>query len=130
MYKSCSRCGKIHDIKYQCSHNKPKYDNEKYKTNGADKLRYSAAWQKKAIEIKQASKFLCEVCKAKGIYTYNSLEVHHITKIREDPGGLLDNNNLICLCRHHHIQADNGYIKKNFLFKLVRDRENTYPPRG
>jgi len=122
VYKSCSRCGKIHDTKYQCSHNKPKYDNGKYKTNGADRLRYSAAWQKKAEEIKEASKYLCAVCKDKGIYTYNNLEVHHIVKLREAPDKLLENKNLICLCRHHHIQADNGYLKKNYLQKLVLDR--------
>lgn len=129
MFKACSRCGRIHGTNYKCTHNKPKYDNAKYKAK-EDRLRHTNAWQRKAAEIKQASQYLCEVCRDKGIYTYNSLETHHITKVREDPTRLLDNNNLICLCRMHHIQADNGRLSKKYLEYLVANRENRTPPRG
>ena len=122
MYKSCSRCGKIHDIKYQCSHNKPKYDNSKYKSE-EDQLRNTSAWQKKAIEIKEASNYLCAVCRDKGVYNYDGLEVHHIVKLRHAPDKLLDNNNLVCLCKLHHMQADRGTISKEYLENLAKQRK-------
>ena len=122
MYKSCSRCGKIHSKDYQCNHNKPKYDNSKYKSQ-EDKLRNTSAWQKKSAEVKEASQYLCAVCRAKGIYTYDGLEVHHIVKLRHAPDKLLDNNNLICLCKLHHMQADKGTISKEYLENLAKQRK-------
>lgn len=127
MYRSCSRCGKIHDIKYKCKHNKPKYNNDKYKT-AEDKLRHTHAWRKKAEEIKESSQYLCEVCRAHGIYTYDDLETHHITKIRDDPSQVLDNNNLICLCQFHHRQADNGILSKDYLKKISHAKEKEPRP--
>lgn len=128
MYRSCSRCGKIHDTKYRCNHNKPKYDNDKYKSQ-EDKLRHTNAWQRKAAEIKEASQYLCEVCRDKGMFTYDELETHHITKVRHNPARLLDNYNLVCLCKNHHKQAEKGTLSQEYLEKLAVNRENT-PPRG
>ena len=121
MLKSCSRCGKIHDINYKCTVGlKRKY---KY-TYEESKLRNTYDWHTKAEQIKKDSKYLCSVCKDNGIYQYNDLETHHIEKLTERPDLLLDNNNLICLCRSCHKLADAGIIKKDYLLELVKQRED------
>ena len=122
MYRACSRCGKIHSTKYKCTHNKPKWDSEKYGTAEERKLRNTAAWAKKSQEIREQAQHLCEVCRDNGIYNYNELEVHHITKLREDKTGLLQDSNLICLCITHHRQADRGELSKEYLTKLANER--------
>ena len=124
MYKACSRCGQIHSTKYNCRHNKPKYDYSKYGTAEERKLRNTAAWAKKSQEVREAAQYLCEVCRDKGIYNYNELEVHHITKLREDKTGLLNDSNLICLCVKHHKQADRGQLSKEYLTELAQQRIN------
>ena len=121
MYKACSRCGKIHSTLYKCNVNKPKVDYSKYKQD-IDKLRNTAKWAKKSQAIREQAQYLCEVCRDKGIYNYNDLEVHHITKLREDTAGLLEDTNLICLCIEHHKQADRGQISKEYLQRLARKR--------
>ena len=63
------------------------------------------------------------MCRAQGRYTYTSLEVHHIAKLRDNPDGLLDDLNLICLCPEHHKQADAGRISKGYLKTLANNRE-------
>ncbi len=122
MYKSCSKCGKIHSKNYKCDCNK--IDWSKYNSNNEEyKLRNTYAWHKKSEEIKKDSRYLCSVCEDEGIYNYNQLETHHIIKIREDKTRLLDNYNLICLCLVHHKQADRDEIDKNYLFELAKKRE-------
>ena len=128
MYKSCSRCGKIHDTKYKCNKNKPKYDYSRYSTYEERKLRSTAAWTDKSIEIRKAAQYLCEVCRDKGVYNYKDIEVHHITKLRDNAEGLLDNYNVICLCQKHHKQADNGLLDADYLRELVKIRESTKTP--
>lgn len=118
MYKSCSRCGKIHDIKYKCNIGRI------YTKTNESELRNKNKWHLKSIEIRERSNYLCAICKEKGIYNYNNLEVHHIDKLKERPDRLLDNYNLICLCSEHHKEADAGKIEKDYLFKLARDRED------
>lgn len=86
-------------------------------------MRNTHAWHTKAEQIKKDSKYLCSVCKEKGIYNYNDLEVHHIIKIRDDKSKLLDNYNLICLCVYHHKLADKGKIKADYLLNLAKKRE-------
>jgi hypothetical protein len=49
--------------------------------------------------------------------------VHHIEKLRENVDGLLDDDNLICLCGKHHKQADKGLIDKEYLKELVKLRK-------
>lgn len=117
MLKSCSRCGKIHDYNYKC--NKGKI----YKHNNIDKLRSTTRWTNKSIEIRELSNYLCSVCLDKGIYNYDDVEVHHIIKLQGDPSLLLDNDNLICLCKKHHKQADEGKINQDYLFYLVQKRD-------
>lgn len=118
MLKACSKCGKIHDYNYKCNKGK------QYKKNDIDKLRSTYAWTQKSEEIKKASKYLCAICLQEGIYNYNDLETHHIIKLQDDPSRFLDNYNLICLCKYHHKMADDGKIDKDYLLKLVRERED------
>lgn len=125
MYKSCSKCGKIHDTKYKCNSIKRIYTTD----INERKLRNTYKWQKKSKQIRDESNYLCEVCRDKGIYNYNNIEVHHITKLKDDPNGLLDDDNLICLCQEHHKQADNGKLDINYLRKLAHDRQERVTPR-
>lgn len=126
MLKSCSKCGKIHPSNYVCSKGKI------YRGGEERKLRHTNAWKQKSIEIRNKANNMCEVCKDKGLYTkdglitrqsIDSLEVHHITKIREDKTSLLDNYNLVCLCQFHHKQADNNKIDASYLRQLAKARE-------
>ena len=111
----------MHPSTYVCTVGKLKRD---YGDSEERKLRSTNKWTEKSKEIRERANFLCEVCRDKGIYTYNDLEVHHITKIKEDKGGLLDNDNLICLCIEHHKQADRNEIDTSYLLKLAKRREH------
>lgn len=117
MYKACAKCGKIHDINYQCGVKRTYRDTEE------KRLRSQYAWTKKSKEIRERANNLCEVCRDKGIYTYDNLEVHHIEKIKDDKSKLLDNYNLICLCSEHHKLADAYKIEPSYLKELARKRE-------
>ena len=117
-YKSCSKCGKIHPASYKCR------VGIQYNGGIERKLRSTYAWTKKAEEIKERAHFLCEVCRDQGVYTYNGLETHHITKVRDDESKLLDNENLIVLCEEHHSKADRGEISANYLRELALKRES------
>lgn len=123
MLRSCSKCGRLHKIGYICKEG-IKTDYSKYDYEEA-KLRNTYSWHTKAEQIKADSHYLCAVCLDNKIYNYNNLEVHHITKIKEDKSKLLDNYNLICLCKECHRLADAGIIDKEYLLKLTKERENT-----
>lgn len=79
----------------------------------------------KSLEIREKANYLCEVCKDRGVYVYDDLEVHHITKLSEDMTQWLDDDNLICLCTNCHSKADKGEIEKEYLRQLVRQRDKT-----
>ena len=117
MYKACSRCGKVHNYNYKC--NKGKI----IKHNEIDKLRSTNRWTNKSIEIREASNYLCSVCLDKGIINYDKVEVHHIVRLQDRPDLLLENDNLIALCRFHHKQADSGKISIEYLQELVKKRD-------
>ena len=117
MYKSCPRCGKIHDYNFQCKATKKNYGEAQER-----KLRSTWAWTLKSKEIREKAHYLCEVCRDNNEINYN-VEVHHIEKIRDDTSLLLDNLNLICLCVEHHKQADTGELDKEYLKQLARQRE-------
>ena len=117
-FKACSKCGKIHPYNYNCSVG---VDSNRSKV-AEDRLRSRYAWTKKSKQIREDAGNLCEVCRDQGIATYDGLEVHHIEKLRENVDGLLDDNNLICLCVRHHKEADNGELEKDYLRKLVKKR--------
>jgi len=115
MFKACSICGKVHDRNQMCSRKRFYVDTQERK----QRSRY--CWTKKSEQIREQANYLCEVCKDRGVYTYDDLEVHHITKLR-DGGELLDDDNLICLCVEHHKQADNNELSKDYLTELVKRR--------
>lgn len=121
MYKSCSRCGKIHSANYTCNVGRKK--RSFVKSSEEHKLRNTTAWVYKAREMKERASYLCEVCRDEGVYNYEGLEVHHIQKIKDQPAKLLDDDNLITLCVFHHKLADAGMIDKGYLRKLVDIRE-------
>lgn len=118
MYKSCSKCGKIHDINHKCNVGRI------YKKNDIDKLRSTYKWMKKAEEVKKKANYLCEICKDNKRYVYDNLEVHHITKLQNAPGGLLDNYNLLCLCVECHKKCDRNEIDLEYQYRLAKIRED------
>lgn len=124
MYKTCSRCGKIHDTRYKCSIGRyTGRQSEEYK------LRNTYDWQQKSIEIRDKANWMCEVCRDRdNRYEYNNLEVHHIVKLKDAPGLLLDNYNLVCLCASCHKKADRGEIDVEYLRKLAKNREDGNTP--
>ena len=123
MYKSCSKCGKIHDTNFKCSSGRITH-----KRTQENKLRSTYKWTEKSLEIRDRANYLCEVCRDQGVITYSGLEVHHIDKLCEDQSKLLDNTNLVCLCVDHHKKADDGLISKDYLRKLAIKREEMNPP--
>lgn len=126
MWKSCAKCGRIHDYNKTC------YKGEKgirRKNTNANKFRRTTQWKNKSEEIREDSKYLCSVCLDKGIYNYDMLEVHHIDKLEDNYERRLDNYNLICLCNTDHREAEIGNIDKEYLFKLAKEREDSkYTP--
>lgn len=119
-FYSCKYCGRIHPVGYEC----PKKPKRKYNGGEERKLRSTYAWAQKSKEVREKAQGLCEVCRDKGIYTYKGLEVHHIDKVREDKGKLLDDSNLICLCTEHHKEAESGKLSKDYLRGLAKKRED------
>ena len=122
MFKSCTRCGKIHDVKHKC---KVKIE-RKYNYGEAHKLRITTAWLNKSKEIKTRAGFLCEVCKDDGAYNYKCLETHHIEKLKDNPAKMLDDDNLIVLCSFHHKMADRGMLDPEYLRKLANIRDKGF----
>lgn len=119
MFKSCSRCGKIHPRNYDCKVGKARI----YSGGEERELRSTYAWTQKSLEVREKANHLCEVCRDKGIYTYDGLEVHHIEKLKDNSSVLLDNRYLICLCGKCHTLADAGDIPKEYLMELAKRRE-------
>ena len=112
---TCSKCGKMHPRGYKCG-------KRVYADTEARRLRRTYRWKRKAEQIKADSMNLCEVCLKLGIYTYDGLETHHITKLSEDRNGLLEDTNLITLCTYHHKQADRGQLDADYLRGLAKER--------
>ena len=91
-------------------------------------LRKRTTWTNKSREIRERSLYLCAVCKDRGEISFDDdLEVHHIIKLRDNPSGLLEDDNLICLCVNHHKQADRGELSIDYLRQLIKNRDlDTY----
>ena len=115
MLKSCKYCNRIHDSKFDCG-KKPK---RKVKDDTISRFRWTRAWSSKSLIVKQRDKFLCQVCKQSGRYTYKNLEVHHIVTLREDFNLRLSEDNLITLCEYHHELAERGEITREYLLDLI-----------
>ena len=119
MWKACSKCGKIHDVNYKCNHENV------HKDETERKLRSKYIWTKKSREIRERANFLCEVCRDKGEFVYENVEVHHILPLRGHHDLFLSNENLICLCTECHRKAENGEIDIEYLKKLAEMREKS-----
>ncbi len=122
MFRTCTKCGRIHDTKYKCQVN-----NVIKQATDESRLRSTNRWTKKSIEIRTKANYLCEVCKDRGILNYDNLEVHHIIKLKDDSERLLDDLNLICLCSEDHKKADSGELSVEYLQNLAEQREKRYP---
>lgn len=116
--KACSVCGGIHDASLRCIRKDARVDRE-------HKLRQTSKWHSKSIEIRERSHWLCAICLDEGRINHESLEVHHITKLRDNPNLLLEDTNLICLCTMHHKQADEGLLDADYLRELAKHRDFT-----
>ena len=116
MLKLCGRCGKLHELGYKCR------AGQVYSGGEERKLRATNKWTRKSVQIREDAQNLCEVCRAEGRYTFDNLEVHHITKLSTDKELLLEDDNLITLCQEHHKQADRGAISAEYLRKLALER--------
>ena len=124
MWKACARCGRIHEYNKKCYVGFSKGR----KTTDANKFRNTMQWTNKSIEIRESSKYLCAICLENNIFNYKQLEVHHIEPLWENFERRLDNYNLIALCKAHHKEAEDGKIKREYLFKLAERRENEINP--
>jgi len=124
MLKSCQYCGRIHAKDYDCG-KKPVRSNRSRDEREAG--RYTYAFTKKSLEIKEHSNHLCAVCWVEGRLTWDGLETHHITKLMDAPDLLLEDSNLICLCKRHHEMADAGLISADELRRLAAERDEGYP---
>lgn len=118
VFKSCSVCGKIHDTRTICRAGRI------YSGGDERKLRSTYKWTMKSQQIREDANHLCEVCRDRGEISFDDLSVHHIVKVRDDKGLLLDDSNLICLCSCHHKQADNNELDKDYLLRLAQERIN------
>jgi len=119
MYRSCAKCGKVHKVGFPCP-----ADKRIYATTAERKLRSTYKWTIKSKEVRDKAHYLCEVCADQGVINFNDIEVHHIVKVKDDTTLFLENDNLICLCTHHHHQADEGKFDIEYLRQLAIKRES------
>lgn len=118
MLRSCTKCGRIHDTSFTCK------GGSRLPETKEQALRKSTKWTLKSKEIRERSLYLCSVCQDRGeAKADDDIEVHHIKKLRDDPDGLLDDDNLIALCVYHHKQADRGELSVEYLKELARKRD-------
>lgn len=122
--KSCRYCGGVHEASFEC----PKKPVKKYKVvrkkSKYNSFMSSAAWQKTREFIKIRDYGVCRVCFEEGKLTYQ-VQCHHIIPTKElIESEWLDVNNLICLCKEHHEDAEAGVIKRETLFDLVRKNKD------
>ncbi len=131
MLKSCSYCGGIHDVKYQCA-SKPVNKN---KATKADKFRSTSRWQRKRKQVREDRDLhMCQVCiremyNTQTKYNFDNIQVHHIIPLLEGVEGWdkrLDENYLISLCYYHHRMAEEGEIPRKALLEIVKEQEEKY----
>lgn len=122
MLKTCSICGKIHDINKICKRKITKKNSE------ANNFRKTYSWTEKSKMIRKRDRYLCRVCETgkygtEARYNYKELQVHHIIPIQEDYSKRLDSTNLITLCRLHHDMAERGKIPRKELQEIIMTDE-------
>lgn len=127
MLRSCKYCGGIHDRTYQCPR-KPVY--KKHKFSDADNFRNTTLWRKKSAEIRKRDKGLCQVCIRKLYntqqqYTFDTIEVHHIVPLNENPKRGLDNYNLLTVCKYHHNMCEvGGEIPREIQHMIAKEQQS------
>ena len=106
MLKACGRCGKLHPIGYRCTKGRS------YNKGNEEKIRSSFLWKQKREEIRSKAHYMCEVCKDKGIYHIEDIEVHHINKLK-------DKNHMII-----SIDAEKAFdkIQHPFMIKILQKK--------
>lgn len=116
MFKSCSRCGKIHEFNTKCQ-----VGRESTTDNSQEaKIRNKRSYVKASKYVKENSNYLCAVCLKNGVFNSENIETHHIEKIKEKPDLAYDIDNLICLCKMHHLMAEIGMISKEVLHYIKK----------
>ncbi len=123
MLISCRYCGRIHDTRVDCG----KRPTRKRQVADAERGRYTSRWRRKSAQIKSDAGGVCEYCLAHGIVRYGALETHHIIPLIEQPDMLLDDENLIALCRVCHEQAEAGAISRDELRRIAAARISGSP---
>lgn len=109
----------MHPYDEPCPRKRPAH---RYERTGADRLRFTSRWKRKSLHVREDAHWMCEACIDQGRATTEGLEVHHIEKLRDDPDGLVEDGNLVCLCRAHHRMADDGELPKEYLRGLAAKR--------
>lgn len=98
-------------------------------TGNTDRLYNTKEWKKKRIEILKRDNYECQRCsgkyKAGEIVKHYRLKrantVHHKIEMKDDPMRMLDDDNLISLCRNCH-DIIHGRIPK--IFNLIKKKTN------
>jgi 5-methylcytosine-specific restriction enzyme A len=119
---SCTYCNSLHTRGQTCK-SKPK-DRRVKDSNHITKFRNTNAWKKKREAIRKRDLNLCMACFhllpcTIKQYTFDSLEVHHITSLSKAYDKRLDDNNLITLCTMHHHMADTNRLDCGLLFDIA-----------
>lgn len=116
MFKSCSRCGLIHPFNKTCKAGGAK---KYYKYNSKESMiRNNRKYFVASAAVKEDSNYLCVVCYLNGVFNSVNTETHHIEKIKDRPDLAYDIDNLVCLCKVHHMLADKGLIDKEEIKKM------------
>lgn len=116
MLVACGRCGKIHE-RGACEE-KPLNTYRKKNTRQVQ-IRHSTRWQRVREQALERDCYLCRLCLEAGYINNNNLEVHHITKIEDNPSIAYELDNLICLCSNHHHEVENDSTKRDYLRELA-----------
>ena len=90
------------------------------------KFRNSGAWKRKAEEIKERDKYLCQICLKKNIINTRDLSVHHITPVSESQELRLENRNLITVCETHQKECESGKIPRDEQQAIVDEIMKAY----
>lgn len=133
MFSVCSRCGDKIPFRGNCKKCEPiirKEKNKEYRMKYDDteirKARHSVRWKKLRQRVIDEQKGLCLLCIVEGQYKPID-DVHHITTAKDDMSLFFDRDNLIGLCKEHHvyIHAHNltsRELLEEHLSNIVKDK--------
>lgn len=122
MLKSCIYCGKLHKNGEVCS---KKPQRAPHKNKQIESFRNSAAWQETREAVLNRDLHLCQACLHRMTGTIkplngDELSVHHICKVESNWDLRFEMDNLITLCRRHHVMADDGRLPVAQLLQIVK----------